>query len=103
MILYFLIICIPLLLLLSVAVVQLTKAIQILFFGKEEFIGGIGGVFLLIKIIWDIKSEQYKKSYDRYILKTMKASAILSLIFSPIVILGVLYAFFIVFRSYSPI
>jgi hypothetical protein len=51
-------------------------------------------VFLLIKIIWGINSEQYKKSYNKYILKTMKASAILSLIFSPIVILGVLYGFF---------
>jgi hypothetical protein len=36
MILTFLIICTPLLLMLSVAVVQLTKAIQILFLGKER-------------------------------------------------------------------
>lgn len=91
MILTLMIICIPLLVLFSVAVVQFTKATQVLFMGKEKFIGGIGGVFFIIQIIFGKDSKKYKEKYTKYVLKTMKPYAIISLIFSPIVIVGGVY------------
>ena len=79
------------------SIIQFVKAIKILFYKEESFVGGVGVLFFCYKLFWGKQSEKYIVRYRQYANNTMKLYAVLTLVFTPIVLFRVIVLLFVFF------